>query len=392
MTTLPDSTTSARPQDLRDAPALIEKYLPVAKLSAESYKERKAGSGQTLTGLGKWWGRKPLILVRATLLGLLLPQTDDPKKDAEVFLKLLTMDDAGLERRRSKPIPPARVLEVLETLPEDQARPYAIRRPDGRLGLKPLERGTKEALQALAFRHLPYAEKLAYADRPEHLSGPDKKAWEDINAHLGTHAANLSELVEELGLRRFGHRPRVGDAFAGGGSIPFEAARIGADAYASDLNPVAGLLTWAALNLVGGGPDVAERVQKAQREVFRAVDEQITVWGIEHNEQGWRADAYLYCVEVRDPESGYMVPLAPSWVISEKYGVVAELVPDHASKRYDIRIIENASSVQLKRAKEGGTVKLRSCTCITTGKRSQPRKSGSVYVTDSGGARPHSGR
>lgn len=35
---------------------------------------------------------------------------------------------------------------------------------------------------------------------------------------------------------------------------------------------------------------------------------------------------------------------------------------------------------------------LRSCTCITTGKRSQPRKSGSVYVTDSGGARPHSGR
>jgi putative DNA methylase len=30
-----------------------------------------AGSSQTLTGLGKWWGRKPLVLVRATLLGLL---------------------------------------------------------------------------------------------------------------------------------------------------------------------------------------------------------------------------------------------------------------------------------------------------------------------------------
>src|SRR5690606_29818072 len=44
--------------------AFIEVQFPVAKLSAESYKERKAGAGQTLTGLGKWWGRKPLVLVR----------------------------------------------------------------------------------------------------------------------------------------------------------------------------------------------------------------------------------------------------------------------------------------------------------------------------------------
>lgn len=354
-------TSSSTPQDLtqqdlHDAPALIEAYLPVAKLSAESYKERKAVSGQTLTGLGKWWGRKPLILVRATLLGLLLPQTEDRQKDAEIFLKLLIMDDAGLERRRSKVISPARVLEVLVTLPEGKRRAYAMQGPDGKWSLKPLERESKNELQALIFKHLPYAEKLAYADRPEHIDGPDKKTWEAINAHLDTHAQSLPELVEELGVRRFGHRPRVGDAFAGGGSIPFEAARIGADAYASDLNPVAGLLTWAALNLVGGGPEVAQRVQDAQKQVFRAVDEQITAWGIEHNEQGWRADAYLYCVEVRDPESGYIVPLAPSWVIAEK-GVCAELVPDVGNKRYDIRIIENASAAQMKRAKESGTAK-----------------------------------
>ncbi|AZI45269.1 DUF1156 domain-containing protein (plasmid) [Deinococcus psychrotolerans] len=341
---------------MRDAPALIEQYLPVAKLSAESYKERKAVSGQTLTGLGKWWGRKPLILVRATLLGLLLPQTDDAKADADIFLKLLTMDDAGLERRRSKPIKADKVLEVLLTLPPEQSRRYVMTGPDGQPMVRALDKADKDALQMLVFKHLPYAEKLTYADRPEHLSGPDKAAWKAINAHLGTQAQSLPELVEELGLRRFGHRPRVGDAFAGGGSIPFEAARIGADAYASDLNPVAGLLTWAALNLVGGGPEVAERVQKAQREVFEAVDKQVTAWGIEHNEQGWRADAYLYCVEVRDPESSYMVPLAPSWVIADK-GVCAELVADPANKRYDIRIIENATAAQMKRAKDNGTVK-----------------------------------
>ena len=42
--------------------AFIEAQFPVSKLSKESYKERKANYSQTLTGLGKWWGRKPLIL------------------------------------------------------------------------------------------------------------------------------------------------------------------------------------------------------------------------------------------------------------------------------------------------------------------------------------------
>jgi nitronate monooxygenase len=45
--------------------------------------------------------------------------------------------------------------------------------------------------------------------------------------HLGTDATNPPELVRQLGERRFGHRPRVGDPFCGGGSIPFEAARLG---------------------------------------------------------------------------------------------------------------------------------------------------------------------
>lgn len=69
--------------------SFIEAQFPVSKLSKESYKERKAVSGQTLTGIGKWWGRKPLILVRATILGVLMSSTNDPKKDREIFLKIL---------------------------------------------------------------------------------------------------------------------------------------------------------------------------------------------------------------------------------------------------------------------------------------------------------------
>ena len=41
-------------------PTFIETQFPIARLSAESYKERKANNGQTLTRLGKWWGRKQL--------------------------------------------------------------------------------------------------------------------------------------------------------------------------------------------------------------------------------------------------------------------------------------------------------------------------------------------
>jgi len=149
--------------------------------------------------------------------------------------------------------------------------------------------------------------------------------------------------------------PRVGDAFCGGGSIPFEAARLGCEAYGSDLNPVAALLTWAALNIVGGGSGIAEEVRRAQRAIYDAVDRQVTTWGIEHRTEDvapgeWedlvgslergdvtplevsrrvpRADAYLYCVEVICPETGWSVPLAPSWVIGEKSRCIARLVAD----------------------------------------------------------------
>lgn len=93
--------------------SFIEVQFPVSKVSKESYKERKAGSNQTLTGLGKWWGRKPLILVRAAILGLLMPESSEPKKDREIFLKILAMDNEGLISRKNKPISTKDILEGL---------------------------------------------------------------------------------------------------------------------------------------------------------------------------------------------------------------------------------------------------------------------------------------
>jgi len=98
-----------QPHALKDAPALIEAVFPAQKVSFEAQRERKANLGQTLTGLGSYWkGRKPLILVRAIVLGMLLPQTDDAEKDLEIFEQLMAFDDAGLARREPK-IAPAEI-------------------------------------------------------------------------------------------------------------------------------------------------------------------------------------------------------------------------------------------------------------------------------------------
>lgn len=342
--------------------SFIETQFPVSKLSKESYKERKANYSQTLTGLGKWWGRKPLILIRAIILGLLLPTSDNPKKDREIFLKILTMDNDGLWQRKSKSISMKDIYSRLK--PSERVKWFADDSSDEKPKYKKgITQAQKQELQQIIFNTFSYDEKLEYCDRPEQTSGASPETWQEINAYLHTNAENLPQLIQQLGERQFGHTPRVGDAFCGGGSIPFEATRIGCEAYGSDLNPVAALLTWAALNIVGGGEEVAKLVREAQQQVYDAVDAQITAWGIEHNEQGWRADAYLYCNETKCPECGWMVPLAPSWVIGEKTLTVAKLQLDEENQRFEIIIESDVSASEIKAAKAAGTVKDSSLNC-----------------------------
>jgi adenine-specific DNA methylase len=352
-------------------PAFIETQFPIARLSAESYKERKANNGQTLTRLGKWWGRKPLILVRAAILGMLMPASADAKKDREVFLQILTMDDDGawqrckpdearkLGRSQLRASPMADMAERVRAA--ERARQDAgplLARINAHFGTR------AESLVALhlalgeqVFQAMPYADRIALCERPENVAGPDAQAWEAINAHLGTQVTNLHELVEQLGQRTFGHRPRVGDSFCGGGSIPFEAARIGCDAFGSDLNPVACLLTWAGLNLLGGGPQVQQEVMRVQAAMLKAADEQVTAWGIEHNGRGKRADAYLYCVEVKPEGCDYYIPLAPSWLVSENTKAVCRWsrVPGSDRLRPEIALVDDGD-VKSYKEKKGATV------------------------------------
>ena len=94
------SKPQVTPFSLKDAPSLIERVWPAQKISVEAQKERKAVKGQTLTGLGSYWkGRKPLILVRACLLGALLPSTGDDEKDLAIFEALCGMADDQVAAR-----------------------------------------------------------------------------------------------------------------------------------------------------------------------------------------------------------------------------------------------------------------------------------------------------
>lgn len=356
-------------------PTFIETQFPIARLSAESYKERKANNGQTLTRLGKWWGRKPLVLVRASILGMLMPASNDAKKDREIFLKILTMDDEGTWQRCKGEIPASAWREAASLEFQDEyfgARGFKQGISDeDKVDIceriwEALSTEQQEALDTLRrrpisdrreFDALSYAERLVYCERPENIAGPTPTAWGEINAHLGTTASSLTELVQQLGQSTFGHTPRVGDSFCGGGSIPFEAARIGCEAFSSDLNPVAGLLTWASLNLLGGGKALQEEVMQVQAAALQAADRKVTEWGIEHNDQGERADAYLYCVEVKPEGCDYYIPLAPSWLIGEKSKVVARWKRVPGSDRLQPEIAEvTDAELKLYKEKKGATV------------------------------------
>lgn len=403
---------------LRDAPSLIEKAWPTAKISAETQKERKAGSGQTLTGLGSYWkGRKPLILTRACVLAALIPATDDLERDVEIFEKLMGMADETFGRRFTggpaafaKLFPdhaegvaackdyawivsagesryrqaaerllegagigtlPGYIVSDLNTIaaggypegcPKDFVealhgdwRPFIEEKPRPWRWREDIPEAERERRITRAFMTLPYAERLEWVKRPEEL--PEEEllsgVWDEVNEHLGTHSTSVSDLVEQLGIKRFGRRPKLADTFSGSGSIPFEAARMGCDAYASDLNPVACMLTWGAFHVVGASPEDHARMHQRQVSVLAEIDREITAMGVEHDEEGNRAKVFLYCLETRCPRTGWMVPLAPSWIVSKQRNVIVRLVPDHKNKRYDFEMKSGVTDEEMAEANDG---------------------------------------
>jgi len=101
-------------------------------------------------------------------------------------------------------------------------------------------------------------------------------------------------------------------------------------------------------NIIGASPERRAEIEQAQREVAEAVDQEIVTLGIEHNERGDRAKAYLYCLETHCPETGWLVPMSPSWAVSKRHNVYAKLIPNPQEKRFEIEIITGASQEEME--------------------------------------------
>lgn len=301
-----------QPFEWKDKPALIEHLFPVQKISVESYKEQMAGAGKTLTALGSYWkGRKPLFLNKACILGALLPVTENSLKDLQVFEMLMGMDIESMEKR---------IYQKLSSTKKHNVQEYLV---------------------------LPYSEQVKNAKRPEEIGESlFLHIWDEVNNHLGTSANSISELITQIGIARYGRCPKVADVFSGSGQIPFEAARIGCDVYASDLNPIACMLTWGSFNIVGTSKEKRLVFVNAQKDLISNIEEEVSDLEVESNKYGWKAKVFLYCAEVICPQTGWKVPLLPSLIVSKprsgsKNNVVVKLVPNEREKRYEIEVIEN---------------------------------------------------
>ncbi|MDR5794499.1 DUF1156 domain-containing protein [Caballeronia sp. LZ008] len=323
--------------DAKPIKTFIEVQFPIGPLSLESYIERDAKGSKALSSLGKWWGSKPLVLTRAIILGTVFPASDDPERwpdDLDIFLRCMTLDNAGMWKRKTESLPaslcfPQASLSERAALFED----------DDTWKRRGIDREARLALEKRVFYTLDHTAQRGYCCRAEQVDGPPPESWVEINAYLGTSARNLPELIEQLAIRRYGKRLKVGDAFAGVGSIPCEAAELGCDVYASDLSPIACLMTWGALNIVSGSEEFRNRVHAEQMRLYDEVDAWVVERGFETSEEGWRAEAYLYCLEMTVPEwDGWTVPVSPSWVIAPKTETWVELVPNEAEKRFDFRL------------------------------------------------------
>ena len=114
--------------------------------------------------------------------------------------------------------------------------------------------------------------------------------------------------------------PLVVDPFAGGGSIPLEALRLGCEAFASDLNPVACLILKVMLeDIPRHGPKLAEELRRVGAEIKEQAEKELADL-YPKDPDGATPIAYLWARTVRceSPNCGAEIPLVRSFWLCKK--------------------------------------------------------------------------
>ena len=161
--------------------------------------------------------------------------------------------------------------------------------------------------------------------------------------------------------------PLVVDPFAGGGSIPLEALRLGCDTFASDLNPVACLINKVLLeDIPRKGPEWSEKLRAAGAKIKAAAIKVLAEF-YPHDPDGSRPVAYLWARTVRceAPQCGAEIPLARSFWLCKKAKLLQALkpiitTPPNETPRVEFEIFEPKSEKEVRT----GTVTRAKATCI----------------------------
>lgn len=290
---------------------LIEVDLPIARISAHARREKSIRHGHIST-LHIWWARRPLAACRAVILASLWPDPVDLARGVH-----------------AKPVKPARFL--------DEARSRMQRWAETSVSVGGSDRADDfRRIRPVSPESVPNMIK-AKAD-PKWLGDPtniramlldfiaDFANWDNSTDkdYLETARALTQAAHEALGGEP-GTRPLVIDPFAGGGSIPLEALRVGADAFASDLNPIPVLLNKVVLEYIPKyGQRLADEVRKWGAWIKEEAEKELAAY-YPKDKDGSTPIAYLWARTILSEAPGQgdipvEVPLMRSLWLAKKAG------------------------------------------------------------------------
>lgn len=256
---------------------LIEVALPLEAINKESAHEKMPGIGAHPRGLHMWWARRPLAACRAVLFASLV---DDPDYDPAYRNLDGTVDTeaAGIKR--------AELFNLIEDLVkwENTNNPAVLNK--ARAEIARCIAGRKIELGELDKQTIVFGPQEGKKHPQGPISGKGLTAWEVVIMTAPPQVVNhfLAN-----------YAPPVLDPFAGGGSIPLEAQRLGLRAFGSDLNPVAVLISKALIEIppkFAGMPPVNPQYQSKSKS-----ERHLTQW---HGAQGLADDVRCWGQWMRD--------------------------------------------------------------------------------------------
>jgi putative DNA methylase len=234
---------------------LIEVALPLDAINTASVREKSIRHGHPST-LHLWWARRPLAAARAVIFSQMV---DDPSEHVTTLL-----GDPAKKRAATRELAKRRVAwserkNAYEeaTCESDSSLPALGPEPTIEECVADLERERLfEIIRKLVLWENTTDETVLQAARDE--------IWQSWRAACAENADHprAKELFDRHKL------PSFHDPFAGGGALPLEAQRLGLEAYATDLNPVAVLINKAMIEIpprFGGQAPVNPEVRAEKR-------------------------------------------------------------------------------------------------------------------------------